>query len=375
MVNDYRRDHSFRVPRPDLSLKYEVPNACNSCHTGKDAQWAADWIVKWYGPVRKQNYADVLCLGSTRGEQAVPVLDTLIRSPLQPPIARATAVWYLGFIDNEQSNKTILRALGDQDPIVRYTAIEALQSFPPDYRYRYLAPLLNDSVRSVRVMALDALTDIPLSNFSEKIRQQYLAVMPEYQSMLDMRADFPGGQLQRARYLERQGKNHMAEEALLKALSFDSLFNAARVNLAHLYHNEGNIHKAIDLFKLVISIEPGYGPAYYSLGLLYAEDNRMPEAVQYLRRAVEIEPGNPRLYYNLALAYQNLDLIGDAERTFLQGLEVDPANGELLYALTILYLQQEDYDAASQYVERLKGIYPDEARVRELERVIRSRQP
>ncbi|MBT8190496.1 MAG: hypothetical protein KJO29_08705, partial [Bacteroidia bacterium] len=29
MGNDYRRDHSFRVPRPDLSHKYGTPNACN----------------------------------------------------------------------------------------------------------------------------------------------------------------------------------------------------------------------------------------------------------------------------------------------------------------------------------------------------------
>ncbi|MBW2285199.1 MAG: hypothetical protein JRF65_11435, partial [Deltaproteobacteria bacterium] len=29
---DYRPDHSFRIPRPDLSMKLGVPNACNRCH-------------------------------------------------------------------------------------------------------------------------------------------------------------------------------------------------------------------------------------------------------------------------------------------------------------------------------------------------------
>ena len=370
MVNDFRRDHSFRVPRPDLTLKYKVPNACNSCHMDQDAKWAAERIIKWYGPERNKNYADALCLASTRRTEAVPVLDTLIQSKTQAAIVRATAVWYLGFIDNEQSNSAIIRSLVDEDPIVRYTAIEVMQSFPPDLRHRYLAPLLQDSIRSVRVMALDALTDIPLSNFSEDIKQRYLSVLAEYKSMLDMRADFPGGQLQRARYLERQGKPAEAEKALLKAISLDSLFNAARVNLAHLYHNEGNIQKAMDLFTLVITIEPGYGPGYYSLGLLYAEDNRMDEAIQYLGRAVEIEPGNPRLYYNLALAYQKQARFREAERTFLQGLEIDPENGELLYALTILYVQQGQYDAASQCLVKLKEIYPSEARVLELDRII-----
>ena len=32
MAVDPRRDHSLRVPRPDLSLKIGTPNACVKCH-------------------------------------------------------------------------------------------------------------------------------------------------------------------------------------------------------------------------------------------------------------------------------------------------------------------------------------------------------
>ena len=32
MVVDPRRDHSFRIPRPDLSVKLGTPNACTGCH-------------------------------------------------------------------------------------------------------------------------------------------------------------------------------------------------------------------------------------------------------------------------------------------------------------------------------------------------------
>jgi predicted CXXCH cytochrome family protein len=370
MGNDYRRDHSFRVPRPDLSVTYDVPNACNSCHQEKDAEWAADQVKAWYGPERKKNYADVLSLGSTRRPEAVPVLDTLIKSRNQPAIARATAVWYLGFINNEQANAAIFRALGDPDPTVRYTAIEVMQSFPPELRYNYITPLLRDPVRSVRVMALDALTDIPLSEFNKEYRQLYLDVLPEYKSMLEMRADFPGGQLQLARYQERLGNTKAAEKALEKAISFDSLFNAARVNLAHLYHNQGMNDKAIDLFRLVTTIEPGYGPGYYSLGLLYAENGEMDDAAKWLKKAAELEPGNPRIQYNLALAYQNLKEYGEAEEAFLEGLESDPLNGEILYALTVLHIQQERYKKGELYLRELKRIYPDDPAIRELEIII-----
>jgi predicted CXXCH cytochrome family protein len=39
MVVDPRRDHSFRVPRPDLTSKTGSPNACNACHD-ETTEWA-----------------------------------------------------------------------------------------------------------------------------------------------------------------------------------------------------------------------------------------------------------------------------------------------------------------------------------------------
>jgi predicted CXXCH cytochrome family protein len=49
MVVDTRRDHSLRIPRPDLSVVLGTPNVCNSCHSDKSARWAADSMDKWYG--------------------------------------------------------------------------------------------------------------------------------------------------------------------------------------------------------------------------------------------------------------------------------------------------------------------------------------
>ena len=48
MGTDPRRDHSFRVPRPDLSDVLETPNACTTCHTDQAAAWAADKIKAWF---------------------------------------------------------------------------------------------------------------------------------------------------------------------------------------------------------------------------------------------------------------------------------------------------------------------------------------
>ena len=53
MVVDRRHDHSFRVPRPDLSPALGTTNACTDCHTDKSPDWAAAAIEGWFGPDAK----------------------------------------------------------------------------------------------------------------------------------------------------------------------------------------------------------------------------------------------------------------------------------------------------------------------------------
>ena len=90
---DARHDHSFRVPRPDLSVSLGTPNACNDCHAKKSAKWAADAVAKWYGPDRKgfQSFAPALHAARTGQPTAKNLLLQVASEPSQPAIARATA--------------------------------------------------------------------------------------------------------------------------------------------------------------------------------------------------------------------------------------------------------------------------------------------
>ena len=65
MGNDFRRDHSFRIPRPDQSVMYGTPNACTGCHEDRSNQWAADIIKKWYGNTRREHFSDALLVSSS----------------------------------------------------------------------------------------------------------------------------------------------------------------------------------------------------------------------------------------------------------------------------------------------------------------------
>src|SRR5262245_64915164 len=52
------------------------------------------------------------------------------------------------------------RGLADPDPMVRLASVSALANLPPEQRVATLAPVLTDSLRTVRVEAARALADV-----------------------------------------------------------------------------------------------------------------------------------------------------------------------------------------------------------------------
>ena len=365
MGNDFRRDHSFRVPRPDLSVLYNTPNACTQCHTDKSAQWAADAVTKWYGPDRASHFSATLALASTRTPEAVGPLLELAADTGQPAIARATAIWYLDEIVPQEAVNAIIQSLKSDDDIVRHTAVQALADLPAFDRAKYIAPLLNDTIRTIRLAAAEAMAGLSKDQLKPEYHESFERGTQEYMKSLTWRADFPGGQFEKAQYFERNGWYQKAEQAYLKVLEYDDRFNAARLNLAYLYNRQGKNDRAIPLLKKIIDQEPHYAGAYYSLGLLYAEEKDMNKAIEYLLRAVDIE-GAPRMYYNLGVAYQQTAQPEKAEQAYLKGLSKDTNNYDLMYAISTLYIQQKEFSKARPYVKKLADAFPDNPQLKQM---------
>ena len=84
MVVDPRHDHGFRIPRPDLSVRFGVSNACNDCHADQDAAWAAAAIERWYGPERKgfQTWTEAFAAARDDTAEAAPLLLQLATAPV-----------------------------------------------------------------------------------------------------------------------------------------------------------------------------------------------------------------------------------------------------------------------------------------------------
>jgi tetratricopeptide (TPR) repeat protein len=359
MGNDFRRDHSFRVPRPDLSVKYGTPNACTECHKDKSNEWAWEGFKKLFGAVDSLHFSDKLTPGIVGVPNADKGLKELIDDPKQPEIVRASAARALTkYYSPDLINKYIL-LLNDPSPLVRGTSADILSEINnPDY-VNYFLPLLNDNKRSVRVKAFYGLASLTEAQIPEKYKASYQIVKKEFFDYLNINLDFLGGQVRRANYYIKQGELQKGIEGYEKALNIDNTNNQVRLDLANLYYRIQDYEKSEAAYKTVIAQEPKYGPVYYSLGLLYAELGRTQEAIAQMKEANVLMPENIRVYYNLSLLYDKNQEILKAEKTLVEGLKLDETNESLLYALAFHFSQTNQLEKARNILIKLVKLYPN----------------
>ncbi len=369
MGNDFRRDHSFRVPRPDLSAKYDTPNACNGCHNDQSAEWAAQAVEKWYGPNRQEHFSDILVPAHHGDPQALSGLIAMVGDTSKPNIAQATAVWLLGQLNVQEANQKVIAALKHENDLIRYSAVNAMEYVSTENKLRYLTPLLRDQVRAVRVQTAYIMADVSEKLFPENQKEAFSKANEEYLKTLKVQADFPSGQIQRGQYFHKKKNYKVAEKAYLDALQQDPYLGQAHLNLANLYYQQGQPAKAEQAFKNVIEVQPDAIDAHYSLGLLQAEMQNLEGAEVSLGKAAQLS-GNPRYYYNWGLALQNLQRISEAEKAYKKGLSINSDSEALIYALAILYLQQNRKDDAQLLILQLLQINPNNSDYQNLMRAL-----
>lgn len=374
MVVDFRRDHSFRVPRPDLSVTLGTPNACSSCHADRPAAWAAAAAERWYGPERARtpHYGTAIAGGRAGAEEALPALLALLADAEQPAIARATALELLPRYA-PTAMEAAAAATRDAEPLVRAGAAAALEQLPAPRKVVLLAPLLVDPVRAVRVEAARVLASAPPDLFEPAERASLEEALAEFEAAQTAEADRPPAHLNLGVLREAQGEPDKAEQSYLTALRMDETFLPARVNLANLYNRMGRNEDAERQLREGIARAPEEGELHYSLGLLLAEENRMDESAGALAAAAALLPDRARVRYNQGLVLQALGRLDEAESVLLEAHRRDEADPSILQALILIYVDQERWAKALPFAEELAGLMPANAGAREQARTIRDR--
>ena len=360
MVVDYRADHSLRVPRPDLSLELGVPNSCSQsgCHDDQTVEWSADAFTEWYGKARKHHFGTVVAAARAGEPGALDDLITLIENPLYPAIVRATALNVLQAYPGERTTRLMQRALGDDEALLRHSAVEALAPESPERFVELLAPLLFDPVRAVRIRAAARLAAVGREYFKPYQREALNLELAEYIRAMTASLDFAAAGMNLGNMYQTQGDVKMAEHFYRTALEVDDLFFPAKANLAVLLSQQGNNTEAEQLLREVLEAYPEQYDAAYSLALLLVGLNRSDEALTFLAQASDGMPQRPRVHYNYGLLLAQLGNDEAAEEALRKALNIEPRSIDYLYALIDFYLRRDRRDEALELAERLIAAHP-----------------
>ena len=244
---DGRRDHSFRIPRPDLSLQTQAPNACNDCHGDKTPRWAADAVASWYPNSTKRgpHFSQVLAAGRNDLRGQGEALVGLAEYDALPAIVRATALDMLVPLSNPALATRLEPLLSNPEPLIRVAAISIQRGAPETERSARLVGLLGDPVKAVRIAAARGFLGMHIAYMPEKMNQDLNTAMGEWQMSLSAKADFPEAQMVLAGIGLTTRRMDVALNAFGEAVELDPQLTQAWVMMVRIHDALGDRQAAI----------------------------------------------------------------------------------------------------------------------------------
>jgi tetratricopeptide (TPR) repeat protein len=364
MQRDPRHDHAFLRPDPEATLATGVPNACNRCHAGRDAAWAAEHVKAWFPAdhTRAAARAVTRTIAQARNDDpaSVPGLIELL-STARDAVHRASAARLLARYPTASGVTTALtRALADDEPLVRSAAAWAFGQrphLPPDAREVLLART-SDPVRIVRQHAAFALRDVAAADLPPEVAGALARAAEEWRTGQLRLADTPEAHYNLAILATARGDLAGAAAAYRDALRLWPSSFQARHNLGMLLAQEGRLDDAAAEFEAVLARDPVPDSAF-ALGLLRAQQGRWPDAIAALQRCVTEQPDYPRARYNLALAYAKSGDTTKALDELEQAAAQDDTHREAVLTLIDLARQTNDKPRLERWVLEAARLDPE----------------
>ena len=367
MVIDGRRDHSMRIPRPDLSLAIGTPNACTQCHSDQTDQWAVDSLRRWGTQFSDTSThpARTMDLSRRSDARAIPGLAALAKDSGSAPIWRATAMSELATFGNQTAYETALMLLGSSDPMLRWAAVSSLDMLPVRGRYVTLSPYIGDENRAVRLEVARMLAEVPLEQIGPNDAAQLDAIFQEYVEALGQQADTPEGLLEMGAFLVGRQLYEPAERAYTRAISLNPQLIAAYLNKADLHRLQDRDQDGKKLLNKAAEIAPQEGAIWYALGLLETRQGATERALESFARSADLETEGIRYRYVYGIALQDAGKTQQALDVLRPLLREAPENPDLLLALATYAKSAGLVEEARRYGRRLSALLPDDPGVRQ----------
>lgn len=373
MLIDGRHDHSFRLPRPDLSQSFDSPNACNLCHQNRKPEWTAAAMDKWYGKLWRErpHYGTVLHAAVTQGLKALPSLIELAKDLSKPAIVRATAIQ----LSQPMVSQELLLArdwLKHPAPSLRSATLELFENIDPGDRVQAISPLLTDPIRLVRMEAARVLADVPTAQLPAEKRNVLASAIQEYRTYLALNADWPTENVNLGNLELRLSNLDAAIKAYQRALSLDPKFAGAYVNLADAYRQSGRDNESEKYLRQGLAVLPMAADLHHALGLALIRKADHTEALAELAEAAKLAPDNDRYAYVYGIGLHSSGNAKQALAVLKAADAVHPFNLDILQALISINLQTGNGQEALAYARKAAEVMPDNAELNQLIRQLES---
>lgn len=370
MVVDARRDHSLRIPRPDLSVELDAPNACNTCHQDQTVEWAAEAFGNWWGKgPRNAHYGEILAAARQKGDAAsLKRLTDLATDFERPGIVRASAVNELASrAPTQESFGKIVSALSDPDPAVRAQAVEGLEVVPPQQRLSYGAVALSDDSRAVRTVAARVLAPTR-SAMTEAQRAEFDRAAEEFVMRQNAISDRAAGPMGLGLFYTDHGEPAKAEAAYRAAFKTEPDHVPSRVNLSETYFQAGNFDQAEGLLREAVENASAEqkGIAHESLARFFVRRKRYDEGLAELQLAVDAMPNHAATRYFYGVALNSMQRTEEGLKQLEKAHQLDPGNPEYLIGLTTINRDAGNLEKARQWAQVLALLAPENPQYQQL---------
>jgi Tfp pilus assembly protein PilF len=366
MQRDPRHDHSFARPDPEATIALGIPNACNACHTDRDAEWAAARVREWYPDgaerARRRAVAGTIARARAGDPESVTGLLALLASDADD-VRRASAARLLArFPTAAGVTGALATALGDRAPLVRAGAAWAFSEragLVPDAQDA-LVRALRDPVRIVRLHAALALRTVDPDTLRPDARATLATATAEWRESQMFVGDTPEAHYNLALYHAARGEVPAAEASYREALRLWPTSVQARHNLGMLFAEAGRLDQAQAEFETILA-RVTVPETAFALGLLHGERGNWREAAAALERCLQVAPQYPRARYNLGLAQARA---GDTTKALatLELAAADPAtHAEAVRTIVDLARATKDQDRLERWIVEAARLDPSVA--------------
>lgn len=354
MQVDARRDHSFRKPRPDLHESLGTPDACTGCHQDKSPGWASAVLDQRRGETwRTPHYGPTLAQARLGLPGVYNTLLTLINDSSEPAIVRATATSLLPQFPTRDYRQVLARQLAQADPLLRLAALRASENLPAAER-SMLLPLLDDSVRSVRLETVRLVADLP----EARQHPAFAAARREYLESQQLHSDRAPALVALAALAIREADWPTAETHLRKALQQEPYYIPAAINLADLYRQRGRDSEGDAVLKAALAKSPANPELNLAYGLRLVRAQDVNTAKQYLEAATR-EGRDPYYHYVYALALEPVSL-AESLQVIDAGIALPAYRRELYLAGVEFALKNGEQERAKRYLAAWEDKDPDD---------------